>query len=717
MYRLSQITLTSLLFILSFSPIFSQSNDFDHSTCATTADLATIERLTRHNDNIANFGLQRNNTSVPVTAHLISRTNGLDALTENELTAAIELMNEHYISSNIEFFLCGVNYIADDAYYSFNSYQENLMTATYNVPNTINLYIAGSVFSNSGAGLCGYTHFPGQTGDQVIMAKSCMSNGSTLSHEFGHYLGLYHTHGKTNSSTTDESTQGTNCLFAGDDVCDTPADPNIHGQTTNCEYTGGAVGFSPDAQNLMSYAPSGCRMHFSEGQLNRVAFMLATERNYLMCGGLSADFVASETFSPCGDPLTVTFTHTGSGATTWTWNLGEGVNATTETNSITYTYENPGTYSVSLTVGDGENYVSKMEPQLINVQAISTESYTEEFTNGTSDWSILNEDEGNKWLPVTNYLYSGNTIMAMNNYSDNQQNQQDILQSRSFDFTGWDAAKVSFKLSYKPLFYTSTFFISDSLEVVYSSDCGATYQTLYLKTGTELSTTSTVNSARWFPASEADWRTDEIILPSELMNETVHFCIINRSKQGNYLYFDDFKVEQIGALPAELIEFSSDEHGKGLVELNWATATEKNVSHFDVEYSKDRTNWETKTQVTATGNSDQRMEYSSKDIYPTGKIWLRLAIIDLDGSKDYSSVLLTESDAPTTVSIFPNPTTDFLHVAGEKNTSFQLNTVSGKIISSITTDANGQATADLKELPRGVYFLQNGTESFRVVKL
>jgi len=32
------------------------------------------------------------------------------------------------------------------------------------------------------------------------------------------------------------------------------------------------------------------------------------------------------------------------------------------------------------------------------------------------------------------------------------------------------------------------------------------------------------------------------------------------------------------------------------------------------------------------------------------------------------------------------------------------------------TDENGQATEDLKELARGVYFLQNGEESFRLVK-
>ena len=46
-----------------------------------------------------------------------------------------------------------------------------------------------------------------------------------------------------------------------------------------------------------------------------------------------------------------------------------------------------------------------------------------------------------------------------------------------------------------------------------------------------------------------------------------------------------------------------------------------------------------------------------------------------------------------------------------------MNDVSGKTVSTFTTDENGQARASLKDLPFGVYFLQNGKESFRVVRL
>lgn len=91
-------------------------------------------------------------------------------------------------------------------------------------------------------------------------------------HEFGHNLGLHHTHqnfGPLNGC--DPAT----CHEDGDLFCDTPPDPNINNQT----YTGGenytedwlacipyelfgddACGepYAPDYDNFMSYAPSHC---------------------------------------------------------------------------------------------------------------------------------------------------------------------------------------------------------------------------------------------------------------------------------------------------------------------------------------------------------------------------------------------------------------------------------------------------------------------------
>ena len=87
---------------------------------------------------------------------------------------------------------------------------------------------------------------------------------STLPHEMGHCLGLYHTHhGTVNEGGGDtnqcaELVDGSNGTTCGDYIMDTPADPN-RWANNSCLYIGTGVDahgnhYSPDASNIMSYA-------------------------------------------------------------------------------------------------------------------------------------------------------------------------------------------------------------------------------------------------------------------------------------------------------------------------------------------------------------------------------------------------------------------------------------------------------------------------------
>jgi hypothetical protein len=150
----------------------------------------------------------------------------------------------------------------------------------------INIYFFNSIRTGMYT-LCGYAYFPeGQ--DRVLMTNACAMNGSTLPHEFGHYFMLYHTHGKTNTGSTDELVDGTNCTVAGDKVCDTPPDPNLSGKVSedDCSYTGAGndrngMPFRPDTYNMMSYAPKKCRQNFTSGQFARINYTALNHRGYL----------------------------------------------------------------------------------------------------------------------------------------------------------------------------------------------------------------------------------------------------------------------------------------------------------------------------------------------------------------------------------------------------------------------------------------------------
>lgn len=227
--------------------------------------------------------------NIPVQHHIIRRSNGTGGLNPSLIPGLMNDLNTYYSGANIAFFECGpINFIDDDQYYDFTTSQESSIGNANDVDNVINVYYFNSVSSGSSY-YCGYTRVPPSTIDRIVMANGCATNGSTFIHEFGHYFSLYHTHGKTNNGTTDELVNGSNCATAGDDVCDTPADPNLSGKVnSSCQYTGTGTdangdAYNPDPSNIMSYSLKACRNYLSPGQINRVAYSAVNDRGYLQC--------------------------------------------------------------------------------------------------------------------------------------------------------------------------------------------------------------------------------------------------------------------------------------------------------------------------------------------------------------------------------------------------------------------------------------------------
>ncbi len=221
-----------------------------------------------------------------VSLHIIRSSSGSGGIKKSLVLAALNEMNETYANADIVFELCeDVFYIDNDLYIETVPSEVSGLISNNNVDGTINIYFIPQVINSSGDGICGNATFPSTTPTQrrILMDNNCVTNGSTLIHEMGHYFGLLHTHSTSNGI---EYVERVNCTSAGDRFCDTPADPRLSSSTvTNCVYVGGevdpnGVAYESDPSNFMSYAPKSCRIDFSPDQYAHISLIAATDNDY-----------------------------------------------------------------------------------------------------------------------------------------------------------------------------------------------------------------------------------------------------------------------------------------------------------------------------------------------------------------------------------------------------------------------------------------------------
>lgn len=227
--------------------------------------------------------------SVAVSIHLIEGPNGQNVgnFTITEVEQEIEKVNQVFAGAGINFFICGTPRIIQGAnIYDFTTGNE--LNRSYYIPNTINIYFANDLISNSGLGLCGYAQFPFvdiPENRYVMMNKLCSTDGATLTHELGHFYGLFHTH---ETRFGQELVDRSNCTTAGDRICDTPADPNLGSSSlmSGCNYIGEitdqkGASYMPPVSNYMSYAPADCQHFFTADQEKVIQDVHQQENDYI----------------------------------------------------------------------------------------------------------------------------------------------------------------------------------------------------------------------------------------------------------------------------------------------------------------------------------------------------------------------------------------------------------------------------------------------------
>jgi len=181
-------------------------------------------------------------------------------------------------------------------------------------------------------------------------------------------------------------------------------------------------------------------------------------------------------------------------------------------------------------------------------------------------------------------------------------------------------------------------------------------------------------------------------------------------------------------VPVELAFFAGTLNGNN-VELRWRTETEVNNYGFDIERTKDHSDWFTISFIEGHGNSNSPKQYNfiDTDIGLSGNYYYRLKQIDNDGTYEYSNVVSVEVGVPNNFYLsqnYPNPfnpETRIDFTLPEKQLiSLRIYNTLGELVGELVNEereaGSYSVTFDASRLPSGVYIYRLQTSSFAANK-
>lgn len=411
------------------------------------------------------------------------------------------------------------------------------------------VHICGS--SPQTGGIAGYAYIPtsnnglhGSSIDGIVIDYSIGVGAGNRSwtHEIGHYLGLHHTWGDLSGNACGNVFPDTDDGFS-----DTPdsKDPN-YGCTAHASCTGNSS-YGDLFEDYMDYG-DGCAVLFTAQQANYMNNVLTNIRSSLFnsnlactpLGGPVAGFTGTPTTICTGQSVQFTSTSTGSNLT-YSWSFPGGTPATSTSQNPTVTYNTAGTYNVSLTVSSGGQNNTSTQSNYITVSGSNSLPLSEGFETSVppAGWVLNNPDNGKTWARTTSasgYGTSGASAY-MDNYNYSSVGQKDWLITPSYNFSGVSNGRVKWDYAYAP--YPQSGY-ADSLEVLYSTNCGATWTSLWKKGGTSLATASATSSN--FVPTANQWKTDSVSLSVLNGQGSVRFAFVNTARYGNTVLLDNVNV-------------------------------------------------------------------------------------------------------------------------------------------------------------------------------
>jgi len=206
------------------------------------------------------------------------------------------------------------------------------------------------------------------------------------------------------------------------------------------------------------------------------------------------------------------------------------------------------TFQINNTIGSDLPFVETFESNLL-----STNNWSVENSFGTSTWEFA----------TSNGTSPGNKSLRLPYFSDFATGTSDYLISPTFNFTGYTSINLSFDYAYQQRYP----WITDSLAVSVSSDCGQTWNRLWSRGENQDSAyhfaTSAYTGGFFTPQSSNDWcegfsgvSCGSINLTSFAGMPGVRFRFEGYNANGNNIYIDNINLSGVSSNESPVAGFS-----------------------------------------------------------------------------------------------------------------------------------------------------------------
>jgi PKD repeat protein len=326
--------------------------------------------------------------------------------------------------------------------------------------------------------------------------------------------------------------------------------------------TGGWTGFSNGMPNVPVFE---LEIQYSSQRLRAATYGRGLWESDLYTPGNAppvADFTANLTYACIGQTITFTDLSTNN-PTSWSWSFSP--TTVTYVNSTSSTSQNPqvqfnanGTYTVTLTATNPYGSDPEVKTAYITISSSQAPPLIEGFQSTTflptGWWANDVANDAIFWDRNTTVGGFGTSTASawFDNYSNNSAGSWDEMWSPKMNTNGYTAFWVTFDVAYAR--YNATY--SDSLRVLVSTDCGATWTSVYYQGGTNLATAPDNTNA--FTPTATQWRKDSINLNTYINQPNVMIAFRNIGRWGNNLYLDNININGTpGAAPTASFTASS----------------------------------------------------------------------------------------------------------------------------------------------------------------